>query len=299
MELLRLLEGIRTPFLDTVFGLITRLGEETVGVVVLCLIFWCVNKRVAYGIGVTFFLSGLSVQGMKICFRLDRPWIVDPALKPVPSAIEYATGYSFPSGHTQSATALFGPLGVKIKQKAIRALCFFAVFLVAFSRLYLGVHTLLDVAASLLLSFFLVLLTAKVFTFDTVNKKRELIISAIMVMYTAIIIIIAAALYSSGVIEQYYVSDCMKAAGAGAGFAVGMFVERVYIGFSVKTRNLIIQVIKFIFGLAGVLAIKEGLKLIIGTGLAADMIRYFIISTWIMVLFPLIIKRFFGYEIEE
>ena len=97
MELLRFFEGIRTPFLDTVIGFITQLGDETVGILLLCLIFWCINKRAAYGIGIAYFLSGLTVQGMKICFRIDRPWIIDPTFKPVESALEHATGYSFPN----------------------------------------------------------------------------------------------------------------------------------------------------------------------------------------------------------
>ena len=299
MKILRFLEGIRTPFLDAVISLVTRLGEETVGVVVICAIFWCINKRVAYRIGVAFFFSGLSVQVMKICFRIERPWVVDPGLRPVPSALDNATGYSFPSGHTQSAAALFGSLGVQIKQKPIITLCFAVVVLVAFSRVYLGVHTLLDVMTSLLISLLIVLLTAKVFTFDTVNIKRELIISAIMILYALIVIVIALALYSSAAAQQHYVADCLKAAGAGVGFAAGMFIERVYIDFQEKTGNILWQIIKLILGFAGVLAIKEGLKHIIGAGFAADIIRYFILLAWITVLFPLIIKRFFAGKSKE
>ena len=299
MEVLRFLESIRTPFLDTVIGLITRLGEETVGVVVLCAIFWCISKRVAYRIGIAFFLSGLTVQCMKICFRIERPWVADPGLRPVPSAIKNATGYSFPSGHAQSATALFGSLGVQIRKNQIKTLCFAAALLVAFSRVYLGVHTPLDVVASMLISLLIVLLTAKFFAFDTVNIKRELIISLIMILLAAVVIVIALALYSNAAIEQHYVADCLKAAGAGIGFAVGMFVERVYIDFQEKTRNILWQIVKFILGFAGVLAIKEGLILVIGTGLAADTIRYFIMLVWITALFPLIIKRFFAVKTEE
>ena len=294
MELLRLIEGIRSPFLDTIIGLITRLGEETVGIVILCAIFWCISKKVAYGIGVAYFLSGLTVQGMKICFRIDRPWIVDPTLKPVPSALEHATGYSFPSGHTQSATALFGSLGAQIRKTPISVIFFLLVVLVAFSRLYLGVHTLLDVGVSLIVSLLLVLLAAVLFKDDKINRKRELGIAAVMVLYAALVILIAVLLYSNGVIEQTYVSDCLKAAGAGIGFAVGMYIERVFIDFPVGTKRIIWQVVKYVIGIAGVLAIKEGLKLIIGTGLIVDTIRYFLMIIWVTVLFPLIIKRFFA-----
>jgi len=294
MEFLRLLEGIRSPFLDTVIGLITQLGEETVGIVILCAIFWCISKKSAYIIGIGYFLSGLTVQGMKILFRIDRPWIADPTLNPVPSAIEHATGYSFPSGHTQSATALFGSLGVQLKQKPLKIVCFAIVILVAFSRLYLGVHTPLDVVVSLLITSALILVSIAIFNSGTVTKKRELVTSLIMVLYAIAVIVIAVILHAQGKIDENYVSDCLKAAGAGAGFAVGMYIERVYIDFPVKAKNILMQIIKFILGFAGVLIIKEGMKLVVGTGLAVDTIRYFLMLTWVTVFFPLIIKRFFS-----
>jgi len=294
MELLRILEGIRTPFLDNVVGLVTRLGEETVGIVLLCLVFWCVSKRVAYVLGISFFLSSLSVQGMKICFRVDRPWIADPTLKPVPSAIEHATGYSFPSGHTQSATAIFGGLGAQIKQKPVMALCFLLPVLVAFSRMYLGVHTLADVTVSLLITLLFVLLTVKLLANEEMNKKRDFIVSLVIMLFAVAVVIVAFVLYSGGTIAQNYVADCMKAAGAAIGFAVGMYIERNHIKFSVKSKNILLHAVKFVLGIAGVLAIQEGLKLIIGSGLAANMFRYCLMLIWITVLFPLIIKRFFA-----
>ena len=59
----------------------------------------------AYRITFGFFLSGLVIQGLKITFRIPRPWVLDPLFEPVESAIEGATGYSFPSGHTAAAFA--------------------------------------------------------------------------------------------------------------------------------------------------------------------------------------------------
>jgi len=293
MELLKFLENIRTPFLDTIISLITSSGEETVGIIILCLIFWCINKRAAYGIGIAYFLSGLTVQGMKICFRIDRPWIIDNTINPVPSALKHATGYSFPSGHTQSAAALYGSLGAQIKQIHFKIFFFSLVILVAFSRLYLGVHTLLDVVTSLLISFLFIVLTYKFFPTDASCKKRELLISLLMALYAVMVIVIAAVLYSRGTIEQKYAADCLKASGAGIGFAIGMFIERVYINFQVSAKNIYLQILKFFLGFAGLLAIKEGLKLIIGAGLLADTLRYFLILAWITVFFPLLIKRFF------
>ncbi|MCL1997954.1 MAG: phosphatase PAP2 family protein [Turicibacter sp.] len=108
MELLWFLEGLRTPFWDAVFSQITTLGEETILIVVFCLVFWCVNKKAGYVLGTSFFLSALAVQGLKTVFRVPRPWVSYPDFLPVGYAIDAATGYSFPSGHTQNAAVLWG-----------------------------------------------------------------------------------------------------------------------------------------------------------------------------------------------
>jgi len=293
MELLKLIADIRSPALDTVVGLITRLGEETVGVVFLCLILWCISKKVAYGIGIAFFLSSLTVQGMKVIFRIERPWVIDPTFTPVEGAIEYATGYSFPSGHTQTAASLYWAIGAQVRNKPVKAICFIIPILVAFSRMYLGVHTLLDVVVSLLISFLLVLLTVKALTSDDASKKRDFAISLAMVLFSFAVIVVSVTLYANGTIEAHYVRDCLIAGGACIGFAVGMFIERVFIKFSVKSKNIAIHIIKFIIGIAGVIAIQEGLKLI-STSLAFDMFRYFMMLMWVTAFYPLIIKRFFS-----
>jgi len=296
MQLVRFFEGIRSPFLDTVVGLITRLGEETIGLVIICILFWCISKKMAYITGIAFFLSGLTVQGMKIIFRVERPWIIDPILNPAPGALEYATGYSFPSGHTQSAASLYGALGAQLRQKPLIFVCFLIPVLVAFSRVYLGVHTLLDVVASLVISAVFIWLTIKVIFNDSdkPNKKRELAAALVIVLYAVASVIIAFVLHGGGTISLENALDCIKAAGAAIGFAVGMFIERVYINFSVKSKNLLWHSIKVVIGIIGVIALKEGPKVLIGSGFAPDMIRYFLMIIWVIALYPLIIKRFFA-----
>ena len=249
--------------------------------------------------GVAFFLSSLTVQGMKILFRIDRPWVLDAAFEPVAGAKDTATGYSFPSGHTQNATALYGSLGAQVKQKPWKILLFFIPVLVGYSRMYLGVHTLQDVVVSLVITFLLIWVAVKIFSSDGSDKKKELIISLVIILYAVIVIVIATVLYSNGKIEERYIADCLKAAGAGIGFAVGMYIERVYIKFSVKSKNILWHAIKFVIGIVVVIGLQEGLKPIIGTGLIANMIRYIIVLSWITVFFPLIIKRFFSVKESE
>ena len=291
MELLIFIEGIRTPFFDTFFSIITRLGEEMILIIVFCALYWCINKKMAYIIGVVFFMSALAVQGMKIVFRIARPWVIDPNFTTVEGAVREATGYSFPSGHTQNAASYLGGLGALLKPIAVKIILFTLAILVAFSRMYLGVHTLEDVLVSLLITFVMIFITMKVFDKDDC-KKRDLIVSSVMVLFSVVVLIYAAVLNYSGVSEAYQLRDSVLAAGAAIGFAVGMFIERTYIRFSVKAQNIPMQIVKYVLGVVGIIAIQEGAR-IIGDGLIADGIRYFLMIMWPTAVYPLVIKRFF------
>jgi undecaprenyl-diphosphatase len=85
---------------------------------------------------------------LKITFRRARPVLENPM-------ITLAT-YSFPSGHTAGATLFYGVLfayiGGRSRDSRVRAACIVSwlllVMLVAFSRMYLGVHYLSDVLAA-------------------------------------------------------------------------------------------------------------------------------------------------------
>jgi len=292
MDLLWQLEGIRSPFWDTVFGLITRLGEEMILILVFCILFWCVNKRMAYVMGISFFLSSLVVQGAKIVFRVARPWIYDPTFAPVGGALQASTGYAFPSGHTQNAAALLGSLGALLKPKAVKIILFALVILVAFSRMYLGVHFLSDVVASLAITFLIIWFAAKVVTEEPASQKRELLLALFLIFAAVVVITIATILYHNGATTPAQLRDSTRAAGAAIGFAVGMYVERMYIRFSVRSQNLPVEILKVVLGIAGVLAIQEGVRLI-GTGLVINAVRYFLMVSWLTLVYPLIIKRFF------
>ena len=110
------LENIRTPFFNEIMQFVTYFGQELLIIAVICALYWCADKRFAYYLGFTYFTAGFCVQALKITFRIPRPWILDPEFKAVKSAIPAATGYSFPSGHTQGATCLFFPLALRAKK---------------------------------------------------------------------------------------------------------------------------------------------------------------------------------------
>jgi undecaprenyl-diphosphatase len=291
MEILRALESIRTPFLDELILLITRMGEQMIIIAVFCAIFWCINKRMAYVLGIVFFMSAILVQGMKIVFRVDRPWVYDPSFTTVPGAVGAATGYAFPSGHTQNAAAYLMPLGVMLKNKIVRIILFGLALLVAFSRMYLGVHYLSDVLVSLLIVAVILWFAIKFYYNAPENNKTEALFPLIICAATIAIFAMVIIMNLAEVTEPAKLRDSVLAGGAAAGFAVGMFIEKKYINFSVKSKNVFMQILKLILGLAGTIGIMEGAR-ILGSGLVADAIRYGLTTLWITAIYPLLIKRF-------
>ncbi|MBQ9941408.1 MAG: phosphatase PAP2 family protein, partial [Christensenellaceae bacterium] len=150
MELLKAIEGIRTPFWDSVMSAVTYLGDELIFMAGVLLVLWCIDKKWGYRLFIMGMAGTIVNQFLKAIFVVPRPWVRDPAFTIVESAREGASGYSFPSGHTQSAATLFGGVAAWRKDSwRATLICTLLVLLTGFSRMYLGVHTPADVFTSL------------------------------------------------------------------------------------------------------------------------------------------------------
>lgn len=291
MEFLHFLSQFRTDGGDILFQLITYTAQELFVVGIICWLFWCSNKRLAYTLGFSYFTSGLLVQGLKITFRIPRPWILDSSFQPVASAVPGATGYSFPSGHTQSITALFVTAALHFRKHLHQILCFVVIFLVGFSRMYLGCHTPKDVIVSFSLSFLCV-----IFCYHYIYRKKSFEKAPGKVAVIMLFISLALSFYSlflekTGYIDSIYAKDCLKAGGAGAAFALGYYLEQRFIRFRLP-ENTKHKILRLVFGLLGTLIIQEGLKPLIGTSLPASFLRYFLTVFWILTVYPFLFTKY-------
>lgn len=292
MKYLQWLASFRNPFLDTFFELVTELGFEMVALGAICIIFWCINKNFGYKMGFVYFASGMLVQGLKITFRVPRPWDRVDGFLPVGNAMEKATGFSFPSGHTQSATTLFGSLAFYFKKTWAKVLCVALFLLVGFSRNYLGVHYSSDVIVSMLLSLACIMVFGKVFEKIENNKKYDFLVAVILAFISLAVMVYALVLEGNGIItDPKYALDCCKTGGAGLGFALGWYVERKWVSFDVKTKKVWHQVVKVIIGIAVALVFKEIPKIMFGDTAIVGMIRYMLVTFWIVGVFPYIVKK--------
>lgn len=300
MEVLYWLESIRNPILDTLMLLFTEFGNEVLFIAAGMIMFWCIDKKQGYFILLAGFFGVYINQFLKITCRIPRPWVLDPDFHIVEAAREAATGYSFPSGHTQTAVGCWGALAVCRKETWVRIVGISLALLVPFTRLYLGVHTPLDVGVSIAVALVLIFGLWPLFhKFGTQRKLMYPLMGALTAMGIAFLLYVTLYSFPADIDLDNYthaVDNAYKFLGCALGLWVIYEVDNRFIQFDTKTVNWWAQIPKLIIGLALVLGIKAGLKPLLnlfleGYGIA-HAIRYFITVLFAGCLWPLTFKWF-------
>ena len=299
MQFLYFLESIRNPVLDAIMQFFTELGGEAVFLVLALMIFWCVSKEEGYYLLFIGFLGTIFNQFLKLVFRIPRPWVKDPKFTIVESARADATGYSFPSGHTQNVVGTLGGIARWQKQKWLRIACIATLLLTSFSRMYLGVHTPLDVGVSFAVAVVLVFALYPIVRYAVQKPKRMYVLLGVMTAISLAFVLYANLAAIPADIDAENLAHGQKNSysllGALLGFCLAYGIERKYIRFETKAVWWA-QILKVVLGLAVVLAVKEGLKLVFSalgfTWLGTNAIRYFAVVLMAATVWPLTFRFF-------
>lgn len=300
MEFLYILAGLRNPVFDFFFSAITYFGDEILFMAVGMIFFWCYDKRQGYYLLTVGLLGTVVNQFLKMLFRVPRPWVKDQNFSPIESAKGAATGYSFPSGHTQISVGLYGGMARWNGQKWLRIFGIAMCVLIPFSRMYLGVHTPADVFTSVAIALLLV------FGLYPVFKKA---MDKPWVMY-AVIAVIALALVGQICFLSFYqfpedvyanenYLSALENAATLLGCTIGLFfvyfIDEKYTRFPTEAPFWA-QLIKVGIGLTLAIGVRAGLKVplnaIIPNEYIARGARYFIMVIVIGVLWPMTFKHF-------
>lgn len=226
------------------FSKMTWFGEMGTTLAIMAAIYWCVDKRIG-----TYLLMGWSgnriVNGvLKVTAYAYRPWIRDPRIAPDPAALVTATGYSFPSGHTMNAASLFGGTAVRRDlRRGFRALMWLFLCLIAFSRIFLGVHTPQDIVAGAAVGILVMLLAERLLLWLEEHQDKNVKVMAIGMALATV-----AAAYAANkpypmdfdangellVDGMKMANDTFKAVGWLRAFLVGWVLERRYVRLSTE-----------------------------------------------------------------
>lgn len=292
MAAIKFLQQFRNPFFDFLFNLISFLGEPFVIVVVLCILYWCLDKSKSEKLIFILVSSMAFNDAIKNMARIKRPWLLDKeviSLRP-----DTATGYSFPSGHTQFTATLYTSLMILFKKKWLYILGSIFIVLMPISRMYLGAHTFWDILLALILGIGLPFLFS--FIFDKIKNKKPIYLLVFLIP----VIFVLAGLLPFWNENPPILTDSFKIIGLSIGGVIGIIIEKSKIDFIEKT-DFFTNMKKLAVGVFGLLILQTGLKMLFSLPFIPEMItpyldilRYFMISFFATAGMGFIIKRFFN-----
>jgi membrane-associated phospholipid phosphatase len=144
------IQTIQSPGLTAFIKFLTTLGTEYFYLPVILFIFWCVNEKKGMRLGLLILVS-VGINGFfKELLKQPRPFSLEPAV-----GLAFEPSYGIPSGHAQLSLCFALTLALWYgRSMAIRIGAGFFILLIAFTRLYLGVHFPTDILAGWLLGVF-------------------------------------------------------------------------------------------------------------------------------------------------
>ena len=221
------------------------------GIVFSTYIYWCIDKSAGSAILVGYGSSVFVNQIIKNVACVYRPWIRDARLHVDPIAKGSATGYSFPSGHTVSAASVFGGISAwQRKRKWVVVLMSLVILLVAFSRNWLGAHTMKDVVVAIIVAAVMLSICSLVRYFLIRHPTKDTILCFSAIAISLIVLLLLNIkeypidVGSDGLVlvDPYNMkTDCFTSSGVMCGIFLGMWLERHFLQFEVskdKTERL-------------------------------------------------------------
>lgn len=282
IEILKTLENLRNDFLNNLFEFITIFGEETLLVLLIVTLWFAFDKRFAQKL-LFITMASMSVNGIiKNFTRVPRPFASGEVTCVRPDT---ATGYSFPSGHTQNFTTWTTVTAYHLKKRWFTIITAILILLVAFSRLFLGAHYPSDVVVSVILG--TAFGTVGSIVYDRTENKQKLYIGMTIILTPFAVLFMFNA---EPLFEDFYKFYGMV---AGIGAAISFEEKYAPITYDVSKWK---KLLRIVIGIAAAFAVKEGIKLlnvtdIVQVSFMIDAIRYFLLVFAVMGLCPLLFRK--------
>ena len=259
-EILLQIETWRAPLLDTFFSAVTELGGERFYIILFAVVYWCISKPIGVGAALAALFSATFNAWVKALADIPRP--VSPALEDTLkdaaitrrlTALFEETSPSWPSNHAQGSTVMWGYLAVRAKSAWFWVVTVVLIGLIAFSRMYGGVHFPQDVIGGVLIG---VVFLALWFAFEP--RFRSLLVrlpdGAIIGLALAVPVLVLLILR---------LEDAVTPMGATIGMGVGYVWQARTASFS-PAGIWWKRVLRGILGLVLVFAVYLGLSALFG-----------------------------------
>lgn len=304
IEILLILQQLRLVLGEAGEWIALNLSDALAGIAIVIpfITFWCLHKKRGQLMLAVFAGSLLINQVLKLACAVYRPWIRDSRVQPGKMSLRSATGYSFPSSHTQVAATAYGDLCIETAKvnKKMSIFWFSLILLAGFLRLFLGVHTPQDVLVGMISAFVLIPICSQAFRWLARDRKYDLWFA---VLYTGLSA--AAVVWAlnksypmdtvNGVLlvnPEEMIKDFMLSLGLSYGIVTGGILEHTFIGFSIECEKRQ-KFIRALIGLSGAGAIFLATRLssdVLGA-LYNSLFRGTLIGFWAVFVTPLLFVK--------
>lgn len=286
LPLMLFLQNLRTPFLSKIVELLTSLGEMAIVLAVLVIIYWCVDKKKGFLVAAPILFSTVTMQALKAIFRVPRPFMRYPD-QIIGERQHTATGYSFPSGHSTTASSFYGGLFKAFREKWIRAIAISLMIIIPLTRLYLGVHWPMDVIVGTAIGLFFSLAMGatflKIYECDNLFFKVCKIV-AILTLPVAFVLAIALDWTN---IDYRAVHNLMQNSAIAGGMFLGAYLERKNVNFKVPSA-MMAKIKALLIGLLMAAPIALVLMVIPFMHYMFEFATYAFLGAWISFIYPMI-----------
>ncbi len=261
-----------------IFTAISYLGDTKFLIVVIVIVWYIYDVTFAKNLALSLLGSYFVNSIIKDIGQDPRPWT---------NAKANVEGPGFPSGHSQQGVAGYGYIGYKAYQKndkVISWIFIILVYLIAISRVIIGVHDIQDIWGGLLIGMIwltlFIILEPKV---SEIITTFSLIVKILLsIIFPIVLFIIAISIFPHS--ELDYGLMC----GGMMGLSLGYIIGNEKIGYDPKEISTIQKLINFVIGIVITLGLYLGLGFIPldDLGQIWDFIRYFILAIILSTFVP-------------
>lgn len=266
LDILLFFQSIRSTGLTWLFETMSMLGEQNSYIIFVSFLLWCFNKQAGLRIAFIMLFSGVINTGIKDLVQRPRP-IGSLGLTSLRE--QTAGGFSFPSNHTQTSTAVATSASLEFRHKRVYLIAALFAFLVGLSRLYLGVHWPTDVLTGWVLGLIISLAVHKFICFAEEAKKNYLLILLIIPYF---------AIYFIALDDGF-----PKFAGTFIGLLIGYLLDSYHFNFSIPA-SIFRKAARFVVGIIGAIVILSCFKFLIpGYKACGHLVstKYFLLGLWL------------------
>jgi len=252
----------------SIFKAITYLGEPIVFIVMVAVFYIIYDKRFAKNLALSLVFTVYLNEFFKDIFMDPRP-----ATNVGAAGLE-ETSYGFPSGHTQSAIGTWGYIGYDFRKRLyIVIILGIIMFLVAISRMIVGVHDLQDVIGGFSIGLIVLLLFTYLEPYGTekFNALTLPIKLIVIVVVSLVLFLLGIFLFPTSGTDLLPTPVAFTDTGSFSlvggvllGFGIAYVLENEYVKYEPSKLDMKWKIINLVIGLVILFVVYFGLEAIRG-----------------------------------